>query len=98
MLEFTKEEVVGFIAVVSVIFLVGLSGKLENEYTVKGTVTDMYESNLIVTDKRGTEWLVDREFDLENIYYIGDEVKVVFDTNYTSNNFDDDKVLTIERR
>ena len=98
MLEFTKEEVVGFIGLVFIVFLFGLSGKIESEYTIKGTITDMYETNLVVTDKRGYDWIVDREFDLENVYYLGDEVKVTFDNHHTDMNRDDDTVLKIERR
>lgn len=76
---------------VMIILLVGV-GTIESTYSMSCVVINVNRDVVKVEDKAGYVW----EFKGDG-FSIGDEVKVVFDTNHTDSNRFDDKIKDVKK-
>lgn len=86
-----SDTIKGLLALIAIIIILGIVGKVENEYTITATVTEISEDKAYTETEKGIEYCLEPNNDLK----VGDKVKVTMFTNYTDNR-KDDKVLKVK--
>ena len=77
-----------------VFFLVpGFVGAVETHYTMESTVIETTANEIVVEDKTGNVWSFEGD-----VYQVGEEVRVVFFTNYTDNTRNDDIIVRVKNK
>ena len=75
------------------ILIPGVMGNIETHYTMEGIVTDIEDNNIVVVeDVTGNIWALEARG-----FAIGQEVKIIFDNNFTENNREDDIIKNIKK-
>lgn len=82
-----KEVLFGILVLSSFLGLVGYAGYIENHYSIKATVVEVNDDEVIFCDTTGSEWIV-----FADNYTVGNKATLIFNTNYTDSRYDDEVV------
>ena len=86
-----KIKVIAFL--VFLVFAIKLAGDLDNSYTSDCLVISSTNSKTVFKDWKENLWT----YYSNDIYKVGDKLKVKFHTNYTPNDRSDDYIIWVKK-